>query len=224
VSRCCEPPNSATRRLVPAAGRQLFSVRPVGRWRLAAAMATLALFGVAAPGARANEVSTIAGTGVQGFLRRGPAAAATLSTPTDVVVAPDRTIYSADAANFRIRRLSHAGTSTRSRATGTRIPCTRRSWRSMPRATCVASVLSAGPRGRRRNDWRGQPVAGMPRWIQPGNVAHRTLSRRMRLVGKSMDQKELLAGCQGRFSTLPRPCGVSVPVASISGFALGGEL
>jgi hypothetical protein len=45
-------------------------------------------------------------------------------------------------------------------------------------------------------------VAGMPRWIQPGNVAHRTLSRRMRLVGKSMDHKELLAGCQGRNSQL----------------------
>jgi sugar lactone lactonase YvrE len=58
----------------------------------------------------ADQVSTIAGNGIQGFSGDGgPALAASLNTPTDVVVAPDGTIYFADAANFRVRRIRPDG-------------------------------------------------------------------------------------------------------------------
>ncbi len=56
-------------------------------------------------------VTTVAGTGEPGFAD-GPGLKAALSLPTDVAVAPDGSIYIADAGNHLIRRLSGGHLST----------------------------------------------------------------------------------------------------------------
>jgi uncharacterized protein (TIGR03437 family) len=58
-------------------------------------------------------VSTVAGTGVQGFSGDGGAATlATLNTPTSVIVDPAGNLYFADSGNQRIRRIDTNGTIT----------------------------------------------------------------------------------------------------------------
>jgi uncharacterized protein (TIGR03437 family) len=55
-------------------------------------------------------VTTVAGTGVQGFSGDGgPATAATLNRPTSLFVDPTGNIYFADSSNQRIRRIDTAG-------------------------------------------------------------------------------------------------------------------
>lgn len=77
--------------------------------RLFASLA-LALLFLASVIASGYQVSTIAGTGLQGYAGDGGAAIdAELNTPGDVVVAADGTIYFVDAANFRVRRITPAG-------------------------------------------------------------------------------------------------------------------
>ncbi len=58
-------------------------------------------------------VTTIVGTGTQGFSGDGgPAKAATLNRPTSVVVDPSGNLYFSDSSNQRIRRVSADGTIT----------------------------------------------------------------------------------------------------------------
>ncbi len=58
-------------------------------------------------------VSTVAGTGAQGFSGDGGAAtAATLNAPTSVIVDPAGNLYFADSSNHRIRRIDNGGTIT----------------------------------------------------------------------------------------------------------------
>ena len=58
----------------------------------------------------AGVISTVAGNGTAGFAGDGGAAtAARLRTPTDVAVKPDGTMYIADRANHRIRKVTPAG-------------------------------------------------------------------------------------------------------------------
>jgi DNA-binding beta-propeller fold protein YncE len=56
------------------------------------------------------EVTTIAGTGAEGYSGDGgPAIAAQLNHPVDVVVAPDQTIYFSDSKNHIVRRINPSG-------------------------------------------------------------------------------------------------------------------
>lgn len=58
-------------------------------------------------------ITTVAGSGVQGFSGDGgPAISATLNRPTSVVVDPAGNLYIADSSNHRIRRVSSGGTIT----------------------------------------------------------------------------------------------------------------
>lgn len=60
-----------------------------------------------------GTISTVAGSGVQGFSGDGgPAALATLNRPTSVLVDPAGNLYIADSSNHRIRRVSPGGTIT----------------------------------------------------------------------------------------------------------------
>ena len=55
-------------------------------------------------------ITTVAGTGVQGFSGDGgPAAAATLNRPTSVIVDPAGNVYFSDSSNQRIRRVGVDG-------------------------------------------------------------------------------------------------------------------
>jgi hypothetical protein len=54
-----------------------------------------------------GTITTVAGTGVQGFSGDGgPAIAATLSEPSGVLVGQDGTILVADSGNSRVRRVT----------------------------------------------------------------------------------------------------------------------
>lgn len=67
-----------------------------------------------------GTISTVAGTGVQGFSGDGgPAADAQVAWPHDVVVDTDGTIYFADSNNNRIRRIDLDGVITTIAGTGT---------------------------------------------------------------------------------------------------------
>jgi hypothetical protein len=58
----------------------------------------------------AGIISTVAGTGTAGFSGdNGQATSARLRTPTDVAIKPDGTMYIADRANQRIRKVTPAG-------------------------------------------------------------------------------------------------------------------
>jgi sugar lactone lactonase YvrE len=58
----------------------------------------------------AGIISTVAGTGTAGFSGdNGQATSARLRTPTDVAIKPDGTMYIADRANHRIRKVTAAG-------------------------------------------------------------------------------------------------------------------
>lgn len=56
----------------------------------------------------AGYVSTLAGTGTAGY-QDGPAASAQFSSPADVAVAPDGTLFVSDRSNNRIRRVAPTG-------------------------------------------------------------------------------------------------------------------
>jgi len=63
--------------------------------------------------AATGVIATVAGTGVQGFGGdNGPAASAQLDEPRGVAVDANDNIYIADKGNFRVRRVSAAGTIT----------------------------------------------------------------------------------------------------------------
>ncbi len=65
--------------------------------------------------------STIAGTGAAGFSGDGgPATEATLNSPNGLLVAPDGSVYAADDANFRIRRIAPDGVITTVAGNGVR--------------------------------------------------------------------------------------------------------
>ncbi len=67
-------------------------------------------------------VTTVAGDGITGFRGDGgPAIKAELNSPTGVAVAPDGSLYIADARNCRIRRVDSHGIITT--VAGTGIPC-----------------------------------------------------------------------------------------------------
>ena len=69
-----------------------------------------------------GQVTTVAGTGVAGFAN-GPARTARFRWPSDVVVAPDGTLYVADRGNGRVRRIrpdGQVGTLVRGGAAGSR--------------------------------------------------------------------------------------------------------
>ncbi|MDQ3699854.1 MAG: hypothetical protein M3442_02920, partial [Chloroflexota bacterium] len=60
---------------------------------------------------RTGTITTVAGTGASGFSGDGGAAtSATLNQPSDVVAAPDGTLYIADLGNRRVRRVAPNGT------------------------------------------------------------------------------------------------------------------
>jgi sugar lactone lactonase YvrE len=66
-------------------------------------------------------ITTVAGTGAHGFGGDGgPAAAARLATPKAVALGPDGSLYVADLANERIRRISPQGVITTIAGTGTK--------------------------------------------------------------------------------------------------------
>jgi sugar lactone lactonase YvrE len=68
----------------------------------------------------AGIISTVAGNGTAGFAGDGGAAtAARLRTPTDVAIKPDGTMYIADRANFRVRKVTPAGIISTIAGTGT---------------------------------------------------------------------------------------------------------
>jgi hypothetical protein len=80
------------------------------RWTGVAAVLVLGLWPAAAPAA-ANDIFTVAGTGIYGFTGDGaPATAAELGHPTGVAVTADGGFLIADALNNRIRRVSPRGT------------------------------------------------------------------------------------------------------------------
>lgn len=60
---------------------------------------------------RNNQVSTLAGSGISGFLD-GPAAQARFRGPQGVAVAPDGTVYVADTSNHRVRMIRDGQVST----------------------------------------------------------------------------------------------------------------
>jgi hypothetical protein len=69
---------------------------------------------------RSGVITTLAGTGTQGFSGdNGPATAAALDTPTGIAVAPDGRIFLADTHNQRIRVIATDGTLTTFAGTGT---------------------------------------------------------------------------------------------------------
>jgi DNA-binding beta-propeller fold protein YncE len=66
-------------------------------------------------------ITTVAGTGEQGFSGDGgPAAQARLTLPYDAVIGPDGALYIADTGNQRIRRVSAGGVITTFAGTGVR--------------------------------------------------------------------------------------------------------
>ena len=65
-------------------------------------------------------ITTIAGTGQEGFGGEGgPATAARLNRPRFLIVAPDGSLIVADTGNYRVRRIDAAGTITTIAGTGT---------------------------------------------------------------------------------------------------------
>ncbi|MBL8524726.1 MAG: hypothetical protein JNN20_13630, partial [Betaproteobacteria bacterium] len=67
----------------------------------------------------AGVISTVAGNGMSGFGGDGgPAVSALLNEPQWIVVAPDGTMYVADAANHRIRKIDSSGTISTVAGTG----------------------------------------------------------------------------------------------------------
>ncbi|MET9931167.1 MULTISPECIES: RICIN domain-containing protein [unclassified Streptomyces] len=67
-----------------------------------------------------GKITTITGTGTAGFGGDGgPAAAARLNKPRDVVVDADGTLYIADAENHRVRKVTPDGTISTAAGTGT---------------------------------------------------------------------------------------------------------
>ncbi|WP_372789242.1 hypothetical protein [Paraconexibacter sp.] len=69
----------------------------------------------------AGTITTIAGTGTQGYSGdNGPATNAQLNNPTGVAAGPDNSILVADLGNDRIRRIDSAGTITTIAGTGVR--------------------------------------------------------------------------------------------------------
>ncbi len=69
-----------------------------------------------APG---GSQSIVAGTGVEGFSGDGgPATAAQLGDPTGIALAPDGTLYIAEEANFRVRKVAPDGTISTVAGTG----------------------------------------------------------------------------------------------------------
>jgi RHS repeat-associated protein len=95
--------------------------------------------------AQAMTISTAAGTGTAGFQGDGSlATAAHLNTPASVAIGPDRSVYIADLANNRIRRILPDGTLTTFAGGGSNdangIPATQA---NLPAPTAVA----VGPDG-----------------------------------------------------------------------------
>ena len=92
--------------------------------RCAAKTVSLALFALLAfvggMSAFAADVTTVAGTGTQGYSGDGGLAiAARLRSPHGMAVAADGTVYIADTDNYRVRRISTAGIITTVAGTGT---------------------------------------------------------------------------------------------------------
>jgi len=72
-----------------------------------------------AKGLNSFMITTVAGTGVQGFSGDGgPVTQAMLHSPGDVAVAPDGSLYIADYGNYRIRRVGPDGIITTVAGTG----------------------------------------------------------------------------------------------------------
>lgn len=68
-----------------------------------------------------GRISTVAGTGQEGFSGDGgPATAARLNRPRFLIVAPDGSLIIADTANYRVRRVDPAGVITTIAGTGER--------------------------------------------------------------------------------------------------------
>ena len=66
-----------------------------------------------------GTITTVAGTGVEGFSGDGgPAAKAELRFPSAVAVAPDGTLYITDGGNYRVRRIGPDRTITTVAGTG----------------------------------------------------------------------------------------------------------